>query len=81
MGLIHKDTFVCLDCETTGLDPETDKIIEVAATAFTFENTFDSYETLVDPGCAISEASMAIHHITDEMVQGKPKIQEVLPLF
>ena len=79
MGLIHKDTFVCLDCETTGLDPETDKIIEVAATAFTFENTFDSYETLVDPGCAISEASMAIHHITDEMVQGKPKIQEVLP--
>ncbi len=81
MGLIHKDTFVCLDCETTGLDPETDKIIEVAAKAFTFENTFDSFETLVDPGCPISEASMAIHHITDEMVQGKPKIQEALPLL
>ncbi len=79
MGLIHKDTFVCLDCETTGLDPVADRIIEVAATSFTFENTFDSYETLVDPGCPISEASMAIHHITDEMVKGKPKIQEVLP--
>lgn len=79
MGLIHKDIFVCLDCETTGLDPEKDHIIEVAAVAFTFEGVIDSFETLIDPQAPIPEASTAIHHITDDMVKNKPKIQEVLP--
>ncbi len=79
MGLINKDTFLCLDCETTGLDPDTDKIIEVAFSKFTFSKLLNSYETLIDPEWNIPEASIAIHHITPEMVKGKPKIQEVLP--
>ena len=79
MGLIEKDTFVCLDCETTGLTPESDQIIEVALVKFNFDKQLDSYETLIDPRTPISPESIAIHHITDEMVQGKPTIQEVLP--
>jgi DNA polymerase III subunit epsilon len=79
MGLINKDTFVCLDCETTGLEPDKDKIIEIAVVRFTFEETIESFETLIDPGVPIPEASIAIHHINDHMVKGKPKIQEVLP--
>jgi DNA polymerase III subunit epsilon len=79
MGLINKDVFVCLDLETTGLDCENDRIIEIAAVIFTFDKIISTYETLIDPEGPISEASMAIHHITDKMVEGKPKIQEVLP--
>lgn len=79
MGLIHKDSFLCLDCETTGLEPEKDQIIEIAIVRFTFEKRLDTFETLIDPLCTISEASIAIHHITDDMVKGKPTIQEVLP--
>lgn len=79
MGLIHKDPFICLDLETTGLEPDKDRIIEVAVSLFTFDGIIDTYETLVDPEGPISEVSMAIHHITDEMVLGKPKIQEILP--
>lgn len=79
MGLLNKEIFVCLDCETTGLDPKEDRIIEVAMQKFTFENTLDSFETLIDPECPINPASTLIHHITDAMVQGKPKIPEVLP--
>lgn len=79
MGLLNQETFICLDCETTGLEAKTDRIIEVAVVKFNFSGNLDSYETLVDPEIPISEVSMAIHHITEQMVQGKPKIQEVLP--
>lgn len=79
MGLINKDTFVCLDCETTGLLPATDKIIEIAVVVFTSDQILDSFETLVDPQTPIPESSTAIHHITDLMVHGKPIIASVLP--
>lgn len=79
MGLLHKDTFLCLDCETTGLEPNQDQIIEIAVVKFNFDTILESFETLIDPQTPISEVSITIHHITDTMVQGKPKIQEVLP--
>ncbi len=79
MGLIDKDAFCCLDCETTGLDGKTDRIIEIAVVKFTFSEILDSYETLINPDCKISLPSIEIHHITDDMVKDKPKIQEVLP--
>lgn len=79
MGHIHKEQFVCIDCETTGLDPKQDRIIEVAAVHFTLEETFQSCESLIDPGCLIPETSIAIHNITQEMVKGKPGISAILP--
>jgi DNA polymerase-3 subunit epsilon len=79
MGALNKEIFVCLDCETTGLDFEQDRVIEVALVRFDFDQVLDSFETLIDPEMPIPEASTAIHHITDPMIQGKPKIGEVLP--
>jgi DNA polymerase-3 subunit epsilon len=79
MGQLHKDIFVCLDCETTGLSTETDHIIEIAAVRFTLEEVLDTYETLIDPEVPINPASMEFHHISDEMVSGKPKITQILP--
>ena len=63
MGFLNKDIFICLDCETTGLDAKTDRIIEIAVTKFTFSEILETFETLIDPECHISESSMAIHHI------------------
>jgi DNA polymerase-3 subunit epsilon len=79
MGLINKDVFICLDCETTGLEIDKDRIIEIALVRFNFDEVLDSYETLIDPQMPIPEASTAIHHITDPMVKGQPKIQDILP--
>jgi DNA polymerase-3 subunit epsilon len=79
MGLLNKEIFVCLDCETTGLDLENDQIIEIALVRFNFDQILDSYETLIDPRISIPEASTAIHHITDAMVQGKPTIGDIIP--
>ena len=77
---LAKEIFVCLDCETTGLDPQADRVIEVAVMKFTLNEVLDSYETLIDPGCPIPESSTKIHHITNDMVKGQPSLLSVLPL-
>ncbi|NGX60599.1 MAG: DNA polymerase III PolC-type [Chlamydiae bacterium] len=77
--LLEKARFICLDCEFTGLDLEQDRILEVAAIRFTLEKNLEEFETLCDPETPISEESIAIHHITPEMVKGKPKVGEILP--
>ncbi len=79
MNLLSHDVFVCIDCEATGLDTESDRVIEIAAVKFTFQEILDSMESLIDPGCTISAASQEIHHISQDMVQNKPKVQEILP--
>jgi DNA polymerase-3 subunit epsilon len=79
MSQLNQEHFVCIDCETTGLDPLQDKIIEVAVAHFTLDQIIGTCEYLVDPQCIIPETSIAIHHITQEMVTGKPLISEVIP--
>lgn len=79
MGLIKDEVFVCLDCEFTGLDQEKDRILELGVATFQGGAIHNSFETLIDPECLISEGALAIHKITQSMLEGKPKIKEVLP--
>jgi DNA polymerase-3 subunit epsilon len=67
-----------LDTETTGLDPETDKIIELGIVIVEycpetgqFYRVLETYNELEDPGMPISSESIKIHGITDDMVAGK----------
>lgn len=79
MRRFDKQTFVCMDCETTGLDVNQDRIIEIAITKFTFNEVLEEFETLINPERAIPEESIKIHHITDDMVQQAPLMRDVLP--
>lgn len=79
MSKLKESTFVCIDCESTGLDTKQDRIVEVAVTSFTFTAPIDSFDSLIDPERDIPANVIAVHHITPEMVAGKPKIKEVLP--
>jgi DNA polymerase III subunit epsilon len=72
-------SLVCFDVETTGLDLDMARLVEVAVVRFTLEQNQTSFESLIDPGCPIPVDSSAIHRITDEMVQGKPRIEQLLP--
>ena len=57
------------DTETTGIRPDKDRIIEIAAFD-PVNNT--SFEMLVNPGCPIPAEATAIHKISDEMVASAP---------
>ncbi len=81
MALLKNQVFVCLDCESTGLEPKLDRIIEIAAAKFTFDAMIETFETLIDPECPIPETSQEIHKISQDMISGKPKIGDVLSGF
>lgn len=79
MKKLSETVFVCIDCEATGLEVERDRIIEIAGIRFNLERELGRFSFLVDPQMNIPEEVTKIHNITDDMVQGKPKIKEVLP--
>lgn len=62
------------DTETTGIRPESERIIELAAYDPVREKTF---ERLINPERSIPDEASAIHNITDEMVKDAPKFPEV----
>lgn len=76
-----EETFVCLDCEATGLDIENDRIIELAAIKFNLKKNIETTTTLINPKIPIPKISQDIHHISDEMVKDSPTIDKFLKSF
>ena len=72
-------TFVVVDLETTGLDPEKDQIIEIGAIKFIEGKESDQIDELIDPGMPIPEFITRLTGISDSDVEGKPAIDEVFP--
>ena len=75
------DEFIVFDIETTGLSPVNCKIIEIGAVKIKGGEVLERYNTFVDPECPIPEEIVELTSITDEMVAGERKIDEVLPEF
>jgi DNA polymerase-3 subunit epsilon len=72
-------TFVAFDVETTGLDPQSDRIVEIGAVRFGRDGNLAVYRQLIDPQCQISPEAVAIHGITSEMVASSPTISAAMP--
>lgn len=73
------DSYVCIDLETTGLNPKTDKIIEIGAVRVEQGQCTGTFETLVNPGRRLEERIIELTGITTEQLSGAPAIEEVLP--
>ena len=70
--IIDENTvFAVIDTETTGLDPVKDRIVEVAVVRCTMNGIENFSSSLFDPQIPIPASASAIHHLTDEDVQGK----------
>lgn len=74
-------TFIAFDIETTGFIPGVDQVTEIAAIRFTQGQPAEMFSTLVDPCRSIPEEVQRITGITPEMVEGKPKIHELIDSF
>lgn len=73
---------VVFDFETTGLNAYAgDRIIEIGAVKVINGAIVEKFQSYIDPEMKIGEEAMKIHHITQDMVAGKPKAEQVLQDF
>lgn len=73
--------YLCVDLETTGLNPKTDKIIEIGAVKVCDGKIADTFQMLINPCRPLEERITELTGITDDMLFDKPVINEVLPEF
>lgn len=71
--------FVCIDIETTGLNPKVDKIIEIGAVRVREGLPEESIDILINPGMPVSERIQQLTGISEDMVKDAPHIKEVIP--
>ncbi len=76
-GLWREMPLAFFDLETTGLRPGADRIIEIGIVIYRDGRLAERWGQLIDPEMPIPPASTETHHITDEMVAGKPTLREV----
>ncbi|MDE6471499.1 MAG: 3'-5' exoribonuclease [Clostridia bacterium] len=78
---IMNNKFVVFDLETTGLNTETDDIIELGAVKLEEGKIVEYYNTLVDPKRSIPEGASKVNNIYDADVKNAPYIEDVFGFF
>ena len=71
--------FVCIDLETTGLNPKRDRIIEIGAVKVRNGQITDTFQQLIDPKQQLEERVEILTGILSKELEGQPTIQEILP--
>jgi polyribonucleotide nucleotidyltransferase len=71
--------FVVVDVETTGTDPKTADLVEIAAVRVRGRDILDRWSTFINPGRSIVGHQM--HGITDADVRGAPSPKEAAETF
>lgn len=73
--------YVCVDVETTGLNPKVEKIIEIGAVKVINGEMTDRFQSFMNPGRKLEARIVALTGITDEMIADAPTAKEVMPRF
>lgn len=74
-------SFVAFDTETTGISLTGNGILEVSGVRFENFAPSSVFSTLIHPKKPIPKESIAVHHITDAMVEHAPQFYEIIPSF
>ena len=70
-------SYVALDLETTGLDPDRDAIMEIGAVRFDVDGAGETFSTFIDPQRPIPYRIQRLTNISDDDVAGAPQFAEV----
>lgn len=73
--------YVVFDLETTGLEKENDKIIEIGALKYKNNELVDEFSVLINPEIKLPPVITKITGLTDEDLKAKNTIDSVLPEF
>ena len=73
--------YTVFDLETTGLNPESDQIIEISGIKVRAGNSVEEFTTLVNPHQPIPASATRINGITDEMVNSAPPLKHARESF
>ncbi|MCS7307404.1 MAG: 3'-5' exonuclease [Aquificaceae bacterium] len=79
--ILLESTFVSIDVEATGVDPSKSEIVEIACVRVEGGVITETFSTLVNPGYSVPPKITALTGITNAMLVGKPKMEDVLPKF
>lgn len=74
-------SYVAVDLETTGLNPKTDKIIEIGAVRIEAGVETGTFQTMVNPRRKLDERIIQLTGIVDLMVEDAPGIGDILDEF
>jgi DNA polymerase-3 subunit epsilon len=77
MRLLLQRPLVFFDLETTGVDPATDRIVEISALRLSPDGERESRTRRVNPGRPIPPEATAIHGIRDEDVRDEPSFRQL----
>lgn len=78
------EKWICLDTETTGFGPKTNKIIEIAAVEFdpkTGRASGSYYHTYLNPGMPVNFHAAKVHGMTWEKLKNYPDFDSVAHEF
>jgi len=76
---VHGLTLAAIDTETTGRDPLTDRVVEVACVFWKDGAVLERKSWLVNPGRPIPQEAFDIHGIGDEEVKSAPPFAAIVP--
>ncbi len=80
--LIDETELVIFDTETTGLDVFSgDRVVEIAAVKIKGDRCLSSFESMLNPGKAISPDAFKVNGISQKELDAAPLPGEVLPRF
>ena len=74
-------SYVCVDLETTGLNPKYEKIIEIGAIKVVEGQVTETFSSFVNPGRKLEPRITELTGICQEQVDSAPYIEEILPDF
>ena len=69
------------DLETTGIDPVTSRVLQIAFLQVLEDGSSREWDSLVNPTVPIPPETTAIHGVTDAMVVDAPTFQELAPVL